>query len=135
MYENPDQDLGQLWWNLKQRYQRLNPPHDVSRPDYAAKLHVVTVPVYYHNYMMGDLFACQVRHHIATKVLGLDDPGATCFFGRKEAGRYLRDEIFSVGKLHTWNELTKRATGESLSAKYFARQYVNRSDAASGRSD
>ena len=38
MYGNPDQDLGKLWWDLKQRYQLLHPPETVSRPDYAAKL-------------------------------------------------------------------------------------------------
>ncbi|MBU0617521.1 MAG: M2 family metallopeptidase, partial [Planctomycetes bacterium] len=37
MYSNPDQDLGRLWWNLKRRYQLLNPPDDPSRPDYGAK--------------------------------------------------------------------------------------------------
>jgi peptidyl-dipeptidase A len=134
MYGHPDQDLSRLWWDLKKRYQLLNPPESVGRPDYAAKIHILTHPVYYHGYMMGDLFACQVQHHIAKKLLGLDDPGTTCFFGREEAGAYLRDKVFAPGKLYSWNELTERATGEPLSAKYFARRYVTQPGGDSGQS-
>jgi peptidyl-dipeptidase A len=126
MYNDPDQDLGKLWWTLKAKYQMLNPPGPVSRPDYAAKIHVVTNPVYYHSYMMGDLFGCQVHHYIATKVLGVDDPAKTCFAGHKEAGDYLKKNVFGPGNLYSWNELTKHATGEFISPKYFAMQYVNK---------
>jgi len=124
MYTNPDQDLGKLWWDLKKRYQLLNPPQDVSRPDYAAKIHIVTVPVYYHSYMMGDLFASQVRHHIVTDILGEKDDGSSCFYDSKAAGKYMKKEIFGPGNLYSWNELTRRATGERLTPKYFVQQYV-----------
>ncbi len=126
MYADPDQDLGKLWWDLKREYQLQNPPPNVSRPDYAAKNHIVTTPAYYHSYMMGDLFACQVQAHIARKVLGVDDPCATSFHGSKEAGQYMKEHIFRSGNLYSWNDLTRRATGEPLSAKFFAQQYVNR---------
>ncbi len=125
MYQNPDQDLGKLWWDLKKKYQLLNPPETVSRPDYGAKIHIVTAPVYYHSYLMGDLFSCQVQHEIATKILGVKDPRSTCFYGSKAAGNFLKDKIFGPGNLYSWNDLTKRATGEPLTAKYFASQYVN----------
>ena len=36
----------------------------------------------------------------------------------------MREKIFGPGNLHAWNELTKLATGEPLTAKYFARQFV-----------
>lgn len=124
MYENPGQDLGKLWWELKGRYQLLPPPENVSRPDYAAKIHVVAAPVYYHSYVMGDLFASQVHHHIAAKLLGISDTSKTCFFGRKEAGEHLKKHVFGPGNLYPWHDLTRRATGEPLTAKYFAEQYV-----------
>ncbi len=122
MYSNPDQDLAKLWWDLKKRYQSLNPPDDMSLPGYAAKVHVVTVPVYYHSYMMGDLFACQVQDHIARKILKLNDPMSTCFYGSKEAGQYMKDEVFGPGNLYSWNDLTKRCTGEELNPRAFAKQ-------------
>ncbi|UCC32201.1 MAG: M2 family metallopeptidase, partial [Phycisphaerales bacterium] len=124
MYGYPDQDLGGLWWDLKKRYQLLNPPDDPSRPDYGAKTHIVGTPAYYHNYMLGDLFACQLHDYIAAEVLGVDDPDKTSFFGRKEAGDYLRKAVFAPGNLYSWKELVRRTTGKPLSAKAFVRRCV-----------
>lgn len=126
MYDKPDQNLGELWWSLKGKYQLLNPPETVNRPDYAAKIHVVTTPVYYHSYMMGELFACQVHAYIAKNILGLDDPTKTSFYGKKEVGDYWKQKVFGPGNLYSWNEFTRQATGEPLSAKAFARFYVQR---------
>jgi peptidyl-dipeptidase A len=120
MYGQPDQDLGRLWWELKERYQLLNPPETVARPDYAAKIHILTTPVYYHNYMLGELFAAQVRHHVTREVLGLAEGTEPSFYERPAVGEYLRDKIFGPGSLYSWNELTRRATGEPLTAKFFA---------------
>lgn len=122
MYSNPDQDLAKLWWDLKKKYQMLNPPDDMSLPGYAAKVHVVGAPVYYHSYMLGDLFACQVQEYMAKNILKMDDASATCFYGSKEAGRYMKDEVFGPGNLYSWNDLTKRCTGEELNPRAFAKQ-------------
>ncbi len=127
MYSYPDQDLGRLWWDLKQRYQLLNPPDDPSRPDYGAKVHIVVAPAYYHNYMLGDLFACQVHSFVAREVLGLADPVSTSFYGSRKAGDFMRREIFEPGNLMSWNELTRGVTGEPLTPKYFAEVFVGAS--------
>ncbi|UCG16864.1 MAG: M2 family metallopeptidase [Phycisphaerales bacterium] len=132
MYANPDQDLGKLWWDLKKRYQLLNSPETTSRPDYAAKHHVVAAPVYYHSYMMGSLFSCQVYDYVAKNVMGVADPHETSFFQRKDVADYLRERVFAPGKLYSWDELTRRATGEPLTAKYFAQLYVSPQDRQAG---
>ncbi len=124
MYDKPDQNLGELWWSLKKKYQNLNPPESVNRPDYAAKVHVVTHPVYYHSYMMGELFACQLHAHLAENVVKVDDPRKTSFYGQKAVGDFWKEKVFGPGNLHPWNELTKLATGEPLSAKAFANVYL-----------
>lgn len=125
MYGNPDQNLGALWWDLKKRYQLLNPPDDTSRPDYGAKIHVVVAPVYYHNYMLGELMASQLHHHMARQVIKVDDPRKTAFVGSPAAGSYLTDEVFKRGNLLPWNKLILQATGEPLTARYFAGFYVD----------
>jgi len=125
MYGNPDQDLGKLWWDLKKRYQLLNPPENTSRPDYGAKVHIVGAPVYYHNYMLGELMAAQVHNYVAKNIIKVDDPRKTCFFGSRPAGDYLRTKIFEPGNLYVWRELIQKATGEPLTAKYFAQLYIN----------
>ncbi len=124
MYENPGQDLGELWWTLKKKYQLLNPPETTKRPDYAAKVHVATVPVYYHSYLLGELFGTQVHAYMAKNITNIDDPARTSFYGDKKAGEYLKDKVFGPGNLYPWNELTKRATGEPLSPKAFAAIYL-----------
>lgn len=125
MYENPDQDLNALWWSLKKKYQLQEPPTDMSGQDYGAKMHIVGAPVYYHNYLIGDLFAAQVYTHVARKVLGVQNPLETSFYGRPEAGDFLKAEVFGPGNLYDWRELTKRITGEPLSPKAFADLFLN----------
>lgn len=41
MYENPDQDLSKLWWDLVEKYQLVKHPPGRVVPDYASKIHVV----------------------------------------------------------------------------------------------
>ncbi len=57
MYENPDQDLNQLWWDTVEKYQFLKKPEGRNMPDWATKIHVALYPCYYHNYLLGEL-AC-----------------------------------------------------------------------------
>lgn len=122
LYCNPEQDLNKLWWDLKARYQNLAPPQDRTGADYAAKLHIVSAPVYYHNYLLGDLFASQVWSAAARK-RGVDKPLDTCFFGDPEAGLYLRS-VFTPGNLNSWRDLTRTITGEALNPDYYTRMYV-----------
>ena len=68
LYRNPDQDLNRLWWDLAEKYQEVKRPEGRNEPDYAAKIHIVTSPVYYHNYMLGELFASQVHHALIRAV-------------------------------------------------------------------
>ena len=42
MYENPDQDLNELWWDLEEKYQGIKRPEGRNEPDYASKIHIVT---------------------------------------------------------------------------------------------
>src|SRR5690606_28471764 len=61
LYGSPGEDLNRLWWDLVEKYQLLHRPEGRDEPDYASKIHVVSAPAYYHNYMMGQLFACQIH--------------------------------------------------------------------------
>ena len=122
LYEDPDQDLNSLWWGLVERYQAIRRPEGRNAPDYASKIHVVTAPVYYHNYMMGELFAIQVFRAISRDALGGVDPRKASFVGKPAVGDFLKEKVFAKGRLLPWNELTKFATGEPLNAKAFAKE-------------
>lgn len=125
LYKNPDQDLNKLWWDLVEKYQGLKRPEGRNAPDWAAKIHFATAPVYYHNYMLGEMMASQLLHNMGTKVLKADtDWGDLDFVERRELGEWLRKNIFAPGKTYRWDELLIRATGESLTGKYFAEQFM-----------
>ena len=94
-----------------------------NAPDYAAKIHVVIAPAYYHNYQLGELFAAQVHHTIARNVLAGADPATAVYVGNKAVGRYMIERVFAPGRTVDWNQLTKHATGETLSAKAFAADF------------
>ncbi len=120
-YENPDQDLNALWGRLVERYQLVKLPPGRNEPDYAAKMHIIGAPVYYHNYMLGDMFASQMHHKIVKDVLkSSDDPFTVYYTNKLEVGTFLIEQVFRPGKTLPWNELTKHATGEFLNAKAFA---------------
>jgi peptidyl-dipeptidase A len=120
LYENPDQDLNKLWWDLVEKYQMLKRPEGRNAPDYASKVHIVSAPVYYHNYMMGELFASQVHHAIAREVYHADPAAGLAYVGRRDVGEFMRTRVFAPGKTLSWNDLTRAATGEELSPKAFA---------------
>jgi peptidyl-dipeptidase A len=120
LYGDPEQDLAKLWTDLRQRYQLLSPPGATPRPDFAAKFHLITNPVYYHSYMIGELFAAQVRHHLRDKVLHLKPGDDSELCGRPEAGQFLSTSVFGPGNSYPWQELIRRATGEPLTARWFA---------------
>jgi peptidyl-dipeptidase A len=125
MYENPDQDLNRRWWELVEKYQLLKMPAGRNEPDWAAKIHIALYPCYYHNYLLGELLASQLLYHIAGQVLKTVDVENQSFVGRPEAGRYLVDFVFKPGMRWPWNEMIERATGEKLTAKYYARQFIS----------
>jgi peptidyl-dipeptidase A len=123
MYENPGQDLNKLWWDLVEKYQQVRLPKGRNAPDYGSKIHICSAPVYYHNYMMGQLFASQVHHTIAREVYDNANPNAVIYVGDKKVGEFMKKKVFELGRSLTWKGLTKHATGEDLNPKAFARDF------------
>ncbi len=121
MYENPDQDLNKLWWDLVEKYQLLKRPQGRSNADWAAKIHIALYPCYYHNYLMGELLASQLNAYMETNIIG--HKGA-CFTGHPEVGQYLKEKVFEPGARYYWNDMIEKATGEKLTAKYYAADFV-----------
>lgn len=123
MYRNPQQDLNALWWSLVEKYQLLRCDTPRNSPDYASKIHVVSAPAYYHNYMMGELFACQLHSAVTREVLKESDPTNAIYFGRPDVGAFLKAKVFSQGALRNWNDLTQFATGSLLTPQAFAHEF------------
>lgn len=124
MYENPDQDLNKLWWDLVEKYQLLKKPEGRNEPDWATKIHIATSPCYYHNYLLGELLASQLYNYIVTNVLKGNPGQDYSFYNKKEVGKYLIDNVFSPGAKYFWNDMIEKATGEKLTPKHYAEQFV-----------
>jgi len=119
LYRDPVQDLNGLWWSLVSRLQEVRPPEGRCAPDYASKIHLGTVPVYYQNYLLGTLAASQIRAALPARA-GAESGLA----GDRGAGAFLRERVFGPGARYPWNELLRRATGAPLGPKAFLRQFV-----------
>lgn len=125
LYADPAQDLNQLWWDLVEKYQLITRPAHRNQPDWAAKIHFTIAPVYYHNYMLGELMASQLHHHLVKNVLNQEDDHGVSYVGSMAAGEFLREHIFQPGRKFMWNDLLRYATGEPLNPRYFVDQFVN----------
>jgi peptidyl-dipeptidase A len=123
LYADPDGDLNRVWWDLVEGYQGVPRPDGRDEPDWAAKIHVVSAPVYYHNYMLGELFASQLDHAVQTRVLQSKN-GRASLVEQPAVGEFLREKVFAAGKRWRWEELVPRATDEPLSPDHFVAQFV-----------
>ena len=113
LYANPDGDLDSLWWDLVSRYQGVTPPDGRQAPDWAAKIHIATAPVYYHTYLYGAIVALQVA-------AALDAAGG--IVDRPEAGALLAAKLYGPGESVRWDELVEQATGAPLTVGSLERQ-------------
>lgn len=124
MYADPNQDLNTLRRNLVEKYQMMKRPEGRNEPDRASKIHIACYPCYYHNYQLGELLASQLYYHIAKNVLNTSDVHAQSFFNKPEVGEYLKKNIFTPGCKYRWDTMIELATGEGLSPKRYAKQFV-----------
>ena len=82
----------------------------------------MTAPVYYHNYLLGELFSAQLREHLAKEVLQVEFPSGVTFVGRPELGPWLRENVFAPGKSLRWDDLVEKITGRRLGPEAFVAQ-------------
>jgi peptidyl-dipeptidase A len=120
LYRDPRQDLNTLWWDLVERYQKIPRPKGRNEPDWAAKPHFTIAPVYYHNYLLGEVFAAQLRHHFAVMSNHQGPIAALSFNSRKDFGEFLVNKVFAPGMSRPWPDSVIQALGEPLTVRYFA---------------
>jgi peptidyl-dipeptidase A len=112
-YADPRQDLNRLWWDLEERFQQIPRPEGRDAPDWAAKVHVATAPVYYQKYLLGRLFSAQLARKMNADMGGWWE-------GRPGTGEYIKRELFLPGARCAWPELVERVTGQPLGVEALA---------------
>lgn len=122
LYRDPHQNLNQLWWDLVEHFQGVTRPEGRDAADWAAKIHLSTAPVYYHNYLMGEMIASQLRATIERDVLGGQANAGQRLVSDPTVGSYLKERVFQPGALRHWQDALAYATGERLQPDYFVRE-------------
>ena len=111
LYLDPEADLDERWWDYVERFQFVERPQEGGEGAWAAKIHVACAPVYYHNYLLGEVLASQLEATMAERFGG--------HVAKPEAGRYLVDEVFRHGASIRWDRLIENATDRPLTSKAF----------------
>lgn len=124
LYADPNQDLDAVWWSLVERYQGLRRPAEAPSGTWASKIHIVTAPVYYHNYELGELFASQLHAAMVRELYPGVPPHSVVYVGDPRVGTFLRERVFAAGASLPWWEFVVRATGEELSPAAFSTQFL-----------
>ncbi|MEN6309881.1 MAG: M2 family metallopeptidase [Anaerohalosphaeraceae bacterium] len=124
VYADPEQDLNTLWWDLVEKYQGIHRPDEKPDAGWASKLHFTGAPCYYHIYILGELRASQWQHYLVHNILKSSENEEVGFFRDPRIGTYFKEQVFGPGAVYSWNEMIRRSTGEPLTPKYFAEQFV-----------
>lgn len=118
LYENPEQDLNGLWWDLVQKHQKITPPTNrEGKNDWAAKYHIGAAPAYYYSYLLGELFASEIEEQL------LQTTGSRDLFQTK-AGTFLQEKLFAPGNSLSWSDLAVAVTGHPFSAQPWVNQFA-----------
>lgn len=124
LYAHPDQDLDALWWSLVERYQGLKRPAEAPQGAWASKIHIVSAPVYYHNYCLGDLYASQLHAALVRELYPGTDPSNVVYVGNPQVGEFFKKRVFGPGASLPWPKFVEFSTGAPLSPRAFAQQFV-----------
>jgi len=117
LYGDADLDRNACWWDLRERHQLIRRPEGRNEPDWAAKIHLAVAPVYYQNYLLGDLMASQLEARLR------EQSSTGEMVDSRAVGRTLVDRLFRPGRLRDWQAALEHATGERLNPEHFLTQY------------
>lgn len=110
LYES-EENINNLWYDFVSQNQMLNIPEERrNKYDWAAKIHFGTNPVYYQNYLLGEMMASQLNFYIKDNIS--DD------IFNKKIGAFFVNKIFRPGASLRWDELLITSTGETLNPEY-----------------
>ncbi|MFP5298211.1 MAG: M2 family metallopeptidase [Actinomycetota bacterium] len=113
LYADPEADLDDLWWRHVEHFQRVKVPREEAPEGaWAAKIHIAAAPVYYQNYLLGDLLASQLATTARERFGGI--------VGSAEAGHLLKEKVFTPGNSATWREVIVGATDHDLDPGHLA---------------
>jgi peptidyl-dipeptidase A len=111
LYQKKQINLNDLWWSLVARFQGVRKVSGRNAPDWASKLHLACAPVYYQNYILGEMISSQLKQYLQKNQINLMSGSA---------GKWLKTQFFASGASFQWETTLKKATQENLNPEYFS---------------
>lgn len=115
LYRNPEGPLNEIWWREVEAGTGMTRPDNWNYPYWAAIAHLTTLPVYYYNYLFGEIASAQLRQSL--------DAQWGCWFGG-ESLAHIRDTIYRPGASRSWKELLEDCTGSNLSSDGIINDFI-----------
>lgn len=123
-YTDPGQDIGDLWWSCKEKYQFQMRPPGWRNPDALAKYHIPNVSLlYYSNYAIGRIANVQFADLMAKRIGQRAEEAS--YFGKKNLGEWLMRDFLAHGERYRWDEFLVRSTGGPLSVEAWKKYYID----------
>lgn len=105
IFENPDQDFNQLWWDLTDRYLYYNTSDKQRLPEWITSQHIIYVNGIHVYYLYALAIAAQLEAYYPDDVIG------------PVIG------FMKHGDAHDWQQLIEMVTGEKLNLNYLFNSY------------
>ncbi|MCK5115481.1 MAG: peptidase M3A and M3B thimet/oligopeptidase F [Candidatus Aegiribacteria sp.] len=110
-------DIHQLLWQTNMEVLGEQPYADM--PLWASTIHYTTHPIYFHNYLLGDL-TCDMLEQVFMDSEGISDhaerPG--------KFGRFILDEVIGASGRYPFPELFRRISGSGLSLRLLSQRLI-----------
>ncbi len=116
MYQNPNQDLDKVYWDLVNRYQLVNKPKEYHAK-WVFSSYLTRYICYYQNYLIGITGAAQIKYTLR-KEMDINNSKHRCLSNNPEVTSEFFQELFGYGNSVPWQELVLLTTGDSLDTKY-----------------
>ncbi len=110
MYENPDQNLSEIWNSLKNKYTGID-GEEAPQNEWATIPHYISHPAYYQSYFRAELIKAQMYKQLHKELGNITE--------NKNTADYLNNNLFKYGTCIEENDLIEKFTGEPLSSKAF----------------
>jgi peptidyl-dipeptidase A len=106
LYENPDQDLNLLWWELNKKYLYFDAQPENRLPEWMTSQHIIHISGMNVSYLYALAFAAQLE----------------AFFPDSDISA-IKSKVMKWGDIKPWYELLQDATGEPMNIKYLINSY------------
>ena len=124
MYQNPDQDLSKLWWDLNAKFLGFKQPQKIYEYDWAMNDHFLFMAGTSHTKLFAELFAAQLSNTLISEFETFKND-SLAMSKNQFIGEFLKINVFKYGNVLPWNTLIRQATQENLKAKYYYESIVN----------